>query len=112
MDPSRQWFPLWSISMVNILRSLGYGIDFDSLAQGMDRSGNGTQRMRLSTEACIFLEKGSCLDKDVLSRVTVSSQARREITSYLLRLCSKVSERPLKTAMFLAKLLDLDMNQC
>lgn len=112
MDPSRQWFPLWSISMVNILRSLGYGIDFDSLAQGMDRSGNGTQRVRLSTEACMFLEKGSCLDKDVLSRVSVSSQARREITSYLLRLCSKVSERPLKTAMFLAKLLDLDMNQC
>ncbi len=112
MDPSRQWFPLWSISMVNILRSLGYGIDFDSLAQGMDRSSNGTRRIRLSPEACMFLEKGSCLDKDVLSRVSVSSQARREITSYLLRLCSKVSERPLKAAMFLAKLLDLDMNQC
>jgi hypothetical protein len=29
-----------------------------------------------------------------------------------LRLCSRISERPLKTAMFLAKLLDLDMNQC
>jgi DNA repair protein RecO (recombination protein O) len=112
MDPGRQWFPLWSISMVNILRSLGYGIDFDSLAQGVDHSGNGTERMRLSAEARMFLEKGSCLDKDVLSRVSVSSQARMEITSYLLRMCSKVSERPLKTAMFLAKLLDLDMNQC
>ena len=42
MDPCRQWFPLWSISMVNILRSLGYGIDFESLARGVDHAGNGS----------------------------------------------------------------------
>jgi len=114
MDPCRQWFPLWSISMVNILRSLGYGLDFESIARGVDHSGNGRgpHRTGLSTEACMFLEKGARLEPDILVRINVSSQARREITSYLLRLCSKISERPLKTAMFLAKLLDLDMNQC
>ncbi len=100
--------------MVNILRSLGYGIDFETLARGVDHAGNGSwsDRTGLSAEACMFLEKGAQLESDVLVRINVSLQARREITSYLLRLCSKISERPLKTAMFLAKLLDLDMNQC
>jgi len=114
MDPCRQWFPLWSMAMVNILRSLGYGIDFDAFSQGMDNSVDGAVpvRIRLSPEACMFLEKGARMEPDVLFRINVSSQARREITQYLLRLCSRISERPLKTAVFLAKLLDLDMNQC
>jgi DNA repair protein RecO (recombination protein O) len=112
MDPCRQWFPLWSISMVNILHSLGYGIDFATLARGLDLAGSAPVRADLSAEATIFLEKGAALEHDVLGRVSVSLQARREITSYLLRLCSRVSERPLKTAAFLAKLLDLNMNQC
>jgi DNA repair protein RecO (recombination protein O) len=114
MDSCRQWFPLWSISLVNILRTLGYGIDFDSLIRGVDNSGklDGASRNGLSPEACMILEKGARFESDVLARINVSLQAKREITSYLLRLCSKISERPMKTAMFLAKLLDLDLNQC
>ncbi|HVN71496.1 MAG TPA: DNA repair protein RecO [Desulfomonilia bacterium] len=109
LDGCRQWFPLWSIAMVNILRSLGYGIDLPSLSMETARK---TGVMDLSREALMFLVKGSCLEKDVLARINVSAQARREITSFLLRLCSKITERPLKTVSFLAKLLDLDMIQC
>lgn len=111
LDAGRQWFPLWSIAMVSILRQLGYGIDVDALTPRAPLQGNGTRTL-LSAEACMFLEKGSRLGQDVLGRVAVSVQARREITMFLLASCVKASTRPLKTVAFLAKLLDLDMNQC
>ena len=60
----------------------------------------------------MFLDKGSRLDQDVLRRVNVSSEAKRDITLFLLNACSRVSVRPLKTVDFLVKLLDLDMKQC
>lgn len=111
LDAGRQWFPLWSMAMVNILRLLGYGIDIDGLSRAGDSQGNG-QPWELSAESCIFLEKGSKMGHEVLCRVNVSTQARREITLFLLGACSRASARPLKTVAFLAKLLDLTMNQC
>jgi DNA repair protein RecO (recombination protein O) len=106
MEGNRQWYPIWCVSMVNILKTLGYGVDFKSLSQEISK-GNG-----LSSEAHMFLVKGVDLNQEILSRIAVSAKARREISSYMLRLCTKVSERPLKSAGFLAKLLDLNMNQC
>lgn len=112
MEGCRQWFPFWCISMVNILKALGYGIDMKALPRKDPRAAPGPAEGALSSEALMFLAKGMNLNQEVLSRITVSRQARREISSYLLRLCAKVSERPLKSAVFLAKLLDLNMNQC
>jgi recombinational DNA repair protein (RecF pathway) len=106
MEGTRLWYPIWCVSMVNILKTLGYGVDFKAFSQEISRS-NG-----LSSEAHMFLVKGVDLNQEVLSRIAVSVKARREISSYMLRLCTKVSERPLKSAGFLAKLLDLNMNQC
>lgn len=111
LDAGRQWFQFWSIAMVNLLRLLGYGIDLGSLSPRKDGPANLSGKP-LSTEACTFLEKGSRMGRDVLCRVTVSSEAKREITLFLLDACSRVSVRPLKTVGFLVKLLDLDMNQC
>jgi DNA repair protein RecO (recombination protein O) len=112
MDGCRQWFVHWSVSMLHILRTLGYGMDMKTLPRTYYRGISGVLEDTLSSEACVFLGKGRNLSQEVLSRVTVSQQARREIDSYLLRLCSQVSERPLKSVIFLAKLLDLDMIQC
>lgn len=111
LDAGKQWFPLWSIAMVNILRQLGYGIDLEMLTTRRDYPGD-LSRGTLSAEACMFLEKGSRMGQDVLCRINVSSEAKREITLFLLNACSRVSVRPLKTVGFLAKLLDLDMKQC
>ena len=107
----KQWFPLWSIAMVNILRLLGYGIDVGALSAGREYAADFSRSL-LSREACMFLDKGSRLDQDVLRRVNVSSEAKRDITLFLLNACSRVSVRPLKTVDFLVKLLDLDMKQC
>ncbi len=107
----KQWFPLWSIAMVNILRLLGYGIDVGALSAGREYAADFSRGL-LSREACMFLDKGSRLDQDVLRRVNVSSEAKRDITLFLLNACSRVSVRPLKTVDFLVKLLDLDMKQC
>jgi len=111
MEGTRQWFPIWCVSMVNILKSLGYGLDFKTLPRRdpRDQIPSGDN---LSSEAHTFLAKGVTLDQEVLSRIAVSARARREISSFMLRLCAKVSERPLKSAGFLAKILDLNMNQC
>lgn len=111
LEAGRQWFTPWSIAMLNLLRVLGYGIDLDTLSTRAGVQGNGATRP-LSAEACGLLETGCRLEQGVLHRVNVSGQAKREITTYLLGVCSKVSARPLKTVAFLAKLLDLDMNQC
>ncbi|MCU0577392.1 MAG: DNA repair protein RecO [Desulfobacterota bacterium] len=111
LDAGRQWFPLWSFAMVNLLRLLGYGIELESFASRRDHPDNPSPG-GLSAEACMFLEKGSRMGREVLCRVNVSAQGKREITLFLLRMCTRVSVRPLKTVAFLAKLLDLDMNQC
>ena len=112
MDGCAQWFPLWSISMMNILKTLGYGIDLKTMTQRYYRGISSTVEDVLSSEASMFLGKGVGLSTEVLARITVSGPARREIDAYLLRLCKRVSERPLKSVIFLAKLLDLNMNQC
>lgn len=112
MDGCRQWFENWSVSMLHILRSLGYGIDTKTLPRTHYRGISGVLEDTLSSEACMFLGKGMNLSQKVLSRVTVSQQARREIDSYLLRLCTHLCERPLKSVIFLAKLLDLNLNEC
>jgi DNA repair protein RecO (recombination protein O) len=102
MDPGVQWFSIWCISMINILASLGYGIDW---------KGNNRLTDTLSMESRTFLIKGSRLDKKVLEKLSISRDLRREITMFLLTLCNEVSEKKLKSTGFLAKLLDLNMIQ-
>ncbi|HPE44485.1 MAG TPA: DNA repair protein RecO, partial [Deltaproteobacteria bacterium] len=52
----KQWFPLWSIAMVNILRLLGYGIDVGALSAGREYAADFSRSL-LSREACMFLDK-------------------------------------------------------
>jgi len=47
----------------------------------------------------------------VLAKLKINRDVRKEITEYLLLLCNRVSEKKLKTAAFLAKLLDLNIIQ-
>lgn len=113
MEASKQWFPLWCVSMVNILKTLGYGVEFKAFPVKDSREGQAEpQENGLSSEAHMFLATGMNMNHEVLSRIAVSRKARHEISSYMLRLCTRVSEKPLKSAGFLAKLLDLNMNQC
>jgi len=109
MEPDRQWFSVWAVGLMNILFSLGYGID-------LARSGkSGTLRSvpagMLSREAATLLLNASRLEGEVLQRLSVKASLKREITSFLLAVCNKVSEKRLKTVSFLAKLLDFDLNQ-
>lgn len=110
MECSRQWFPIWCVSMVNILKTLGYGLEFKVLPA--KDPGAALRENGLSSEAHMFLATGMTMNQEVLCRIAVSRKARHEISSYMLRLCTRVSEKPLKSAGFLAKLLDLNMNQC
>ncbi len=111
MDPGVQWFSIWCISMVSILSSLGYGIELH------DRTGTGHNRRndlsaeKLTKEAHMFMVKGSRLDKEVLGKLKINSDVKRELTEYLLMLCNRVSDKKLKTAGFLANLLDLTIIQ-
>ncbi|MGC9323416.1 MAG: DNA repair protein RecO [Desulfomonilia bacterium] len=109
MESARHWFSVWSIALLSILRTLGYGID---LTGPIKECGDTLSPFsRLSPEAFVCLEKGMALDPGVLTKLSVGHSAQREITRCLLQVCTTISEKPLKTAAFLAKLLDLDMNQ-
>lgn len=109
MEPDRQWFSVWSISLLNILSSLGYGIDLKNPEKaGVRRS--GIQYM-LSREASTLLVNASRLEGEVLQRLSINPAIKREIASFLLAVCNHVSDKRLKSAWFLAKLLDFDLNQ-
>ncbi len=109
MQPEGQWFARWSIGMLQLLESLGYGVELTALRQKRDTLPGGGF---LSPEAAMFLVRGSELEPEVLVKVSLRLQTRREIEAFLLGLSNHVSQKQLKTVAFLAKLLDLDMNQC
>ena len=111
LDPGVQWFSIWCVSMMNILSTLGYGIDLNGPGDARQNSGKYPGTEMLSREARTFMINGARLDKKVLPKLTIGLQARREITEYLLTLCNRVSEKKLKTSGFLAKLLDLTIIQ-
>lgn len=99
MEPDRQWFAVWSVTVVRILATLGYGLDPGSWAGGGGPA-------ELSVEAKAFLARGVRLAPDVLVKLSISPRARLEIARYLLKLCVQISEKPLKSATFLANMLD------
>lgn len=111
MDPGVQWFSIWCVSMMNILATLGYGLSLKGLGDTRQNNGKYPGADTLSKEAQMFMINGSRLDKKVLTKLTIGLHARREITEFLLGLCNRVSEKKLKSSSFLAKLLDLNINQ-
>ncbi|MCD6570464.1 MAG: DNA repair protein RecO [Deltaproteobacteria bacterium] len=122
MDKHKQWFSVWSISMINLLKALGYGIDLSAVltAQaGMNPWHNISSNLKvnenqwpsLSPEALTFIKKGVGVEYSVLTRMIVSPQARIEIERFLFMLSNRISGKPLKSVTFLAKLLDLSLEQ-
>ena len=109
MEPSRQWFSVWSVALMNILSSLGYGIDLSS--SGRTGAARAVPADMLSREAAVFLLRASRLDEEVLQRLSVKAALRREISTFLLAVCNKVSEKRLRSVSFLAKLLDFGLEQ-
>ncbi len=109
MEPDRQWFAVWCVSLMKILSSLGYGIDLRNQGGGDSRKSVGSNR--LSREAATFLINASRLEGDVLPRLSVNTALKREITFFLLGICNHVSDKRLKSGSFLAKLLDFKENQ-
>lgn len=106
MEPRTQWFSVWCVALVNILSSLGYGLDLTGAG-----SAGGARRISaamLSREASTFLARASRLDSEVLTRLSVKESLKREITAFLLAVSNKISEKRLKSVSFLAKLLDFD----
>lgn len=94
-----KWFPLWAAAMANLLRSLGYGLDpQEALARGRP-----LPLRPLSQETRMFLDKGLRMESDVLARIALTNRARIEIETYLLDLCDKITDRPLKTRAFLVR---------
>ena len=106
MEPCNQWFAVWSISMLKILQALGYGVDLRD-PQTRHRPPAG-----LSPEALMFMARGLDLGSDVLIKLNISARGRREIQRYLIGTCKNISDRPLKSTEFLAKLLDVDNAGC
>jgi DNA repair protein RecO len=111
LDGADRWFGLWCISLLELLRVLGYGVDPDALAGRKTRTVDAAV-LEMCREARVFMEKCPGLGRDAVSRVVLSERARADITRFLLERTSMVSVRPLKTVVFLAKLLDLGMKQC
>lgn len=111
MDPSVQWFSIWSVSMMNILASLGYGINLKDSGEARHRDSESLSLSGLSTQARTFMINGLRLDTKVLAKLTLGVHARREVTEFLLCLCNRISDKKLKSTSFLAKLLDLNLNQ-
>lgn len=109
MEPDKQWFSVWCISLMNILSSIGYGIDLKGT--GTPDSKRTYAQNILSREAATFLFKSSQLETDVLQRLSVSPVLKREIISFFIALCNHVTDKKLKSTIFLAKLLDFDLNQ-
>ncbi len=109
MEPEKQWFPVWCISLMNILSSLGYGLDLKNQSSIGHRK--WMPSTMLSREAALVLLNASRLEKEVLQRLAINASLRREITAFLLGVCNHVSDKRLKSGSFLAKLLDFKLNQ-
>lgn len=109
MEPGVQWFSVWCMSMVSILASLGYGLDLEGKQGAAPKRVQELISHRLSKEAHMFLLRGKSLDGAVLRKLAAGYQAKRELTAFFLEMCNTISEKRLKSAAFLAKLLDLNM---
>jgi recombinational DNA repair protein (RecF pathway) len=109
MEPDRQWFSVWCVALLNILSTLGYGIDLK--VEGETGGGLRVVPNKLSREATAFLVGASRLSDEVLQRLSVKDNLKREISVFLLSVCNHVSDKRLKSGSFLAKLLDFDANQ-
>ncbi len=109
MEPGKQWFSVWCVALMNILSSIGYGIDLKNADRARGRPAYALNA--LSREAAMFLLKSSRLETDVLQRLSISSSLKREITSFFLAVCNHVTDKKLKSSGFLAKLLDFDPEQ-
>ncbi|MEN6475824.1 MAG: DNA repair protein RecO [Syntrophaceae bacterium] len=99
-----KWFALWASGMINLLRSLGYGLDTQEARQGRP-----LPMHRLSTEAVTFMDKGASMEGALLAKLSLSARARGEIETYILDLCEKVGDRALKSRPFLTR-VDLYRN--
>jgi recombinational DNA repair protein (RecF pathway) len=108
MEPDRQWFSVWCVALLNILSSLGYGIDLKAEGQG---TGRRVVPNRLSREATSFLVNAARLEGEVLQRLSVKDNVKREISAFLLSVCNHVTDKRLKSGTFLAKLLDFNAGQ-
>lgn len=108
MEPDKQWFSVWCVSLMNILSSLGYGIDLKSGDAG---GGRRVVPNTLSQEAATFLINAGRLESEVLKRLSVKDNLKREISSFLLSVCNHVTDKRLKSGSFLAKLLDFGAGQ-
>lgn len=111
MEPGVQWFSIWCVSMVNILACLGYGIDLKGQGGSAQRRTIHPAAEQLSKEAYTFMTRGALLDSSILKKLSIGREARREITEFLLVVGNRISEKKLKSATFLAKLLDLNIIQ-
>jgi len=111
METGVQWFSIWCISMIGILSTLGYGIEFNQGVSGQDKKRQGISYEGLSKEARMFIVRASALDHSVLKKLTIGRVTKMEITGFLLRVSNRVSEKKLKSSAFLAKLLDLNIIQ-
>jgi len=109
LSGTRQWFASWCSYLMDMLGLLGYGID---LSGAGNSGGRGAPEGTLSGQARAFLDSAPRLGRDALARVVLGEEVKREIRIFLLERCGRVSLRPLRTVMFLAKLLDLDIEQC
>ncbi len=112
MDMHKQWFSVWSISMINLFKALGYGIDMNTWHKidSVLKTGKNI-RASLSPEALAFIKKGEEVKYPVLTRMVVSPRAREEIEKLLLMLSNMICDKPLKSVGFLAKLLDVNLEQ-
>ena len=101
LSPGGQWFSVWSIAMLKILSSLGYGLNLAEI-----------ERSRFAPEVQVFITKGLELEPAVLNKLGLSPRARAELQAYLFKTCQAITERPLKSLGFLGKLLDGPQNRC
>jgi len=95
-DARPKWFALWASGMINLLKSLGYGLDIREARQGRP-----LPLHRLSPEAVAFLDKGAGMDGPLLAKLGLSQRARGEIETYILDLCEMVGDRGLRSRAFL-----------
>jgi len=103
-DTHPKWFALWAAGMINLLKSLGYGLDTHEARQGRP-----LPMHRLSTEAVTFMDKAAGMEGSLLAKLTLTTRARGEIETYILDLCEKVGDRRLKSRPFLTR-VDPDRN--
>ncbi len=111
MEPRSNWFSVWSISLLDLLKSLGYGIDMEGWLKGdislrIGKINFDMKGHHLNQESIAFLAKGSNMPLNLVKRMGMSMRARAEIEKFFISLCQHIVGKPLKSASFMAKLLD------